>query len=239
MGAVCGILCVYRRIWAVNREIRDVISVKASSPKGRFLLFCLAALLWEEIVFRATVVPSFFSAGLFLMLLFTVPITLLMYLLCTAFETRVNRTVTLVILGLVAGLFSFQIVCAGIFNGYLFELNSVSKLGKAFQFLGDAAVSVWQHLLALILVWVPFVLYLLFGKRLAPAKRATWKGRCFALLGMLAVQLVAVLFTLCFRFGGNSPAKQYTQSADINASAAHFGLLTAERLDLKGILFRL
>ena len=217
------------------------MTVKRSTavPHGRFLLFCLVSLLWVETVFRIVLGYPFFGVGLFLMPLFTLPVALVMYLVCTLGSPRANRVVTLAVLALVAALFSFQIVCAGIFNGYLFELQSVPKLTKAFQFAADAVHSIWQQLIGLVLTWVPFAAYVWRGETFAPAKRSSWKSRGAAALAIVGVQLIAILITLCARYGGNNPASLYTRRADINAAAETFGLITAERLDAKGVLFHL
>ncbi|MBQ9861382.1 MAG: LTA synthase family protein [Clostridia bacterium] len=217
------------------KERRHAAPVKPA-PAWAFLLYLLLAFVWMELIFRLFVVDRFFGVGLFLSFLFTLPLALLGYLLCTFGNEKVNRGVAIGVLAAVALIISSQIVYYGIF-GTFYILYSVKNVGQVMQFWRDALLSILRNLPAVLLVWVPVAVYGVFGKRLAPANRIVWKAKGLLVGTAAALQLIAVLITLCFNQGDTSPARLYTKTFSVDESMANFGVLTTAQLDIKYFVF--
>lgn len=207
-----------------------------SAPVWAFLFYFPVAILWMELIFRLFVIDNFFGVGLFLVILFTVPISLVLYLICTFGSKKINRRITIGILAAIALIISSQIVYYGVFDTF-YIVYSVKNVGQVMQFWVDILLSIWRNLFTILLVWVPVAVYCLSGKRIAPAYRTPWKLKGILISVAVAVQLIAVLVTLCFNRGDTSPARLYTKVFSVDQSMESFGVLTTEQLDLKYLIF--
>lgn len=202
-------------------------------PFARLPLFWAIALLWLEMLFRVFTDKSFFGVGLLIMPLFTIAAALLFYLLTSFFNEKWNRRITIGLLAATSLIFCAQIVYAGVFDGNFFMVYSVGRVGQVLQFWRDTLLSIWRNLFALILMWVPLAFYCLLGRRLLPIVRVRPKAKIVTFIALAAVHITAVLLTLCFP----TPRKLYTKNATVNDAASAFGLITAERLDVKYLIF--
>lgn len=217
------------------KDRRHAASAKPA-PAWAFLLYLLLSFVWMELIFRIFAVDRFFGVGLFLSFLFTLPLALVGYLLCTFAKKKVNRGMAIGVLAAVALIISSQIVYYGVFDTF-YILYSVKNVGQVMQFWRDALLSILRNLPAILLVWVPVALYAVFGKRLAPACRAPWKLKGLLVGTAAALQLIAVLITLCFGQGDTSPARLYTKTFSVEESMENFGVLTTAQLDVKYLIF--
>ena len=143
---------------------------------------------------------------------------------------RFFRAATAVFLGLLALFFGIHAVYHDIFSEYL----SVGMLGVA----GGALTGYWREALRgivrclpeILLMLAPFVLWLVFGKRLAP-EGLRGRRNLLPLLLFLALQLAASAgVRLCT--GGAVPLSlSYGEGFVMDTGVANFGLLTAQRID--------
>lgn len=218
------------------KDRRHIKRTKKAS-KWNLAWFLPASLLWMELVFRSATVKGFFGSGLIFILLFSLPAAVLLFLLCTWFKKpAINRGITLGLLIAAALLFSSQIVYFGVFDTF-YILYSVKNVGQILQFWRDIFFSIGRNLPAILLTWVPVVIYAAFGKKWFPAFRVPWGGKAVLAGGFAVLQLMATLITLCFGRGENSPAHLYSKEFVADASVKQFGLLTTTRLDTKFLLF--
>lgn len=209
---------------------------KKPAPVWAFLLYVPAAFLWMELIFRLFVIERFFGAGLFLTLLFTLPLAIVAYVLCTFAKPKINHGIAVGLLAAAALVISSQIVYFGVFDTF-YILYSVKNLGQVMQFWRDTLLSIWRNLPAIVLVWVPVIVYCLFGKQLVPARRIPWKLKGLLAGAAAILQLVAVLITLCFNSGDTSPARLYTKTFAADESMESFGVFTTAGLDMKYLIF--
>lgn len=206
------------------------------APVWAFLLYFPIAFLWMELIFRISVIEHFFGAGLFLTLLFTLPLSIVAYLVCTFASAKVNRGIAIGILAAVALVVSSQIVYYGVFDTF-YIVYSIKNTGQVMQFWYDTLLSIGRNLFSILLVWVPVAVYAVVGKRIAPARRAPWKLKGLLASTAIAIQLIAVLITLCFNRGDISPARLYTKIFSVDESMESFGVLTTVQLDVKYLIF--
>ena len=225
-----------------DRKVRD--SMKhgrreehtAVAPPWVFALFTAGSFLWMEWIFRAFVIDGFFGIGLLLSLLFTLPLSIVAFLLCTLGNQRINRIVSCVLLGISALVFSSQIVYHGVFDTF-YIVYSVQNVGQVMQFWRDIFLSLFRNLPAILCMWVPMARYIAFGRRLAPACRLPWKGKGVMAAALIALHAAAVLVTLQLTTGDMCPARLYTKEFSVDASMQSFGVVTTARLDLKYLIF--
>ncbi len=217
------------------KHVKQAASAK-KAPTWHFMVFLPVSLLWMELVFRAATVDCFFGGGLFFTFGFTVAAAALLYVLCTLFKKEVNRIIVIVVLAVLAVVFSSQIVYHGVFNTY-YILYSLGRAGQVAQFWKDTLLSIWRNLFAILCTFVPLAVYILFGKKLFPARRAPGLLKGAVLVVMVIFHLLAMLTALCFKEGDTSPGALYTKQFAVDESMEQFGLLTTVRLDLKYLIF--
>ncbi len=220
--------------------MEDHCHIKRSESATQWNLawFLPASLVWMELLFRLATVKVFFGSGLWFILLFSLPIAGLLFLLCTWFKKpAINRGITLGLLIAMALVFSSQIVYFGVFDTY-YILYSVKNFGQVLQFWRDILLAIGRNLVAILFTWVPVAAYAVFGKKVFPAFQMKWGGKAVLASGVVVLQLVATLFTLCFNRGENSPAYLYSKEFAADASVKQFGLLTTSGLDMKFLLFQ-
>ena len=131
------------------------------------LLYLPLAVLWLELVFKLFH-SGFTAQGLLFTSLFSLASGSLLCFLAGLGDGRFFRAVTAVFLGILAVFFGVHAVYHDIFNEYL----SVGMLGVA----GGALTGYWREALRgivrclpeILLVLVPFVLWLIFGKGWRP-----------------------------------------------------------------------
>lgn len=217
------------------RHVRHATRRKAA-PAWAFFIFIPVAFLWMELVFRLFVLDTFFSSGLFLTIMFVLPLSIVAYLLCTLGSEKTNRRVTIVLLALASLIVCSQVVYHGVFDTF-WIVYSIKNAGQTVQFAGETVRSIWRNLLIILVVCVPLLGYCVFGKRVLPARRIPWKSKGVFLGAAALLQLAAVLITLLLNQSEVSPAVLYTKTFSVDASMETFGVFTTERLDIRYLIF--
>ena len=197
------------------------------------MVFLPLAFLWMELVFRAATIERFFGSGLFYVFGFTLAASALVYLLCTLFQTKVNRWIAVGFLAFAAAVLTSEVIYAGVFPGTFYDLDKITMAGEAMGDFGMNAVSAaWNNLVYILALWFPVVLYIIFGKRWCPARRAPALLKIAAGVVMVAVHAAVVIVALCSS-GNMSPRYLYISNFDKDAAVEQFGLLTMFRLDIR------
>ncbi len=209
---------------------------KQMDASVRFFTFFAIALIWMELVFRLAVVDRFFSDGLFYILGFTVATAGILGVVCTLFSKKVNRILCTVLLGAVALVFSSQIVYFGVFDTF-YILYSVKNAGQVAQFWKDSLLSLWHNIVPILALWIPLVVYVLFGRKCFPARCDSRLVKVTVAVVALAVYLISMGIALTSQEDDTDAGYLYTKQFVVDASAEKFGLLTTMRLDLKFMLF--
>ncbi len=207
----------------------------STAPAWRFPVFIAAALLWMELVFRLATVEHFFD-GLLLTVGFTLAAALLVYVLCTLFNKRVNRIIVIVLLAVLAVVYCSQIVYHGVFNTY-YILYSLGRAGQVAQFWKDTLLSIWRNLIAILAMFIPLVVHILFGRKVFPARRTPGLLKIAALVLMVILHLGTVIAVRCCKNGDPSPRDLYTKTFSVDDSMREFRLLTTPRVDFKFLVF--
>ena len=133
-------------------------------------------------------------------------------------------------------LYGVQAVYYHIFKTFL-VLYSIGGAGNAIgSFWREALTGIWQSLPAVLPLFFPGALWLIFRKRLSPRRlfpRTKWRlGAVFVL-----VQLSAVLSVLGSTGGVMSPRYLYFDTYVPEHTVRYFGAVTNLRLDIQNLLF--
>lgn len=207
------------------------------TPKASlFILLFPLVIFYYELILSLSTASSFFSLGTLYTLLFSVVYGGIGYLLCTISHNRkLNRILASSLLVLSAIPFLIEYFVYRQFKVfYDLETTTGGAADAVGGFLYDIAVMIfsWDGFLKITLYFLPFILYLVFGKQFLPPVQIKARRRIIVAVGMLAVYLLNWGF-VCL-----SPVYRpiYTTEYNFQSAVSSFGLLSGFRLDLKNIL---
>lgn len=200
------------------------------------LIYFWGAIYYLENVFRIMCTGKVVGPGLFYSLIFAAPIAILCYLICSAFKESKRNTVGIILIGAISVLFISQFIYFKIFRMF-YTLYSAANSGQIFEFWEIIVMKVRNNFLGVVLMTVPFLLMILFRKKLKSSKVIKAKERAYLGGGLVLCQILAV-FSLSF--AGKevyTPYDLYFKHSYPVVAAEKLGLMTTLRLDAKRSLF--
>ncbi len=192
--------------------------------------------IYMELVYKIFIYHSIFRLSIINMILFLIPLSLLLSVLCNAFKSdKVNKIIYIILFSLIAIWFSAQYVVKSYFDFYI-SLSTFQVADQVTDFMGKAALETLRRIPVLILFFVPLIVSLIFSKHLHFRQNSLKKS------------LVLLCMTLGF-YGlyivGLNIGKKETYSAynlyykvnDISLSVENFGVLNTFCIDTKRAIF--
>ena len=200
-------------------------------------LFFFLTIYYEELFLKLYCFRSLTLSGCLFTALFTLPIALLLGLLCGGLSPRRGR-VLLVLCTLVLSLWlGAQAIYYRLFKTFL-TIFSVTKMAMVAGAFGDmAATEILVNWFPVLMMALPLVLAILLRKRLISSSPIR-KGLRLRWAGMAAAAQLAVmgLVMLCGT-GVLSLRYIYTQTATPELEAQYFGMLTQTQLEVRRVVF--
>ncbi len=130
----------------------------------RFLLF-LIPVLFLEFIFAMFIFDTFYKESVINIALYSVMVASILSLLSGFFKDKGNRVVISILLFILGLLFSIQLVFFDTFKTFF----SFTELGLGDQlesFLGSTLKAIWKNIIKIIILFSPFILYMIFKKKL-------------------------------------------------------------------------
>ncbi len=200
-------------------------------------LFFLAVIYYEELFLKVYCFHTLTPAGAVFTLLFTLPVALLLGLLCGGVPVRRGRVLLPVCTALVSLWIGSQVVYYHLFKTFLtiFSLTKMAMVAGAF---GDMAIGeVLANWFPILMMAAPTVLAGMFRRRLIPDQDAG-KGRRLRWAVMAAsIQLLSMGLVLLCGGGVLSLRYIYYRTATPELEVQNFGVFTQTQLELKRVLF--
>lgn len=201
-----------------------------------FFLFFPIAILYMELVLKVYCFGTFFTWGLLYTLLFSVPLGLICALLCSFFSPKANRIISYVLIILLTLAHCIQTVYFTIFKTFL-VLYSFTATGEVMQYWKEMLAGIWSSLPILILLALPLVFWLVFGKSILLRRRPAPAAGILLVGAIVVLQLVATLAVYVSNQGILSVRYLYTDSFVPDLMVSNFGVMTTFRLDAKNLIF--
>ncbi len=210
---------------------------KAFMGKRWFWLFFPLAVIYMELVLKIADYQHPFNVGLVYMILFSISLGFFLTMLCTLFTPKTNLILAKGISIFFWLWFSTQAVYHSIFRTFM-VLYSIQGGGDAITNFWKAALNgIWRTSPVIILLFIPVIMLILFGKKFLTPRKTNWR---FALMNIGASAVVfglTVLLVFTANSGDISSKFMYFDSFNPDLTVNRFGLLTTTRLDLKHTLF--
>ncbi len=200
-------------------------------------LFLLAVIYYEELFLKVFLFRSLTVEGIFFTLLFTIPVALLLGLLCGSVSPGRGQILLVLCTGLASLWIGSQLVYYHLFKAFL-TIFSLTKMAMVAQSFGEMAVgNVLANWFPISMMVAPTVLAWVFRKRIVAGQDAG-RGRRLRWVVMAAgVQLAAMGLVLLCGSGVLSLRYIYYRTAAPELEVQNFGVLTQTQLEVYRVLF--
>ncbi len=203
--------------------------------KRAFLFFFPALILYLELVFHIAIrISTKNPAGdgaIFYIMMFSLSIGCLLTFLSTLFVNKVNKWIVYILSGFITLLFCVQLVYFQQFRDY-FKWSTIGFAGDVTQFWREALACIARNIFTLALLLLPFVLYLIFGQKKAPALGTPLRVKILLLCLALMFHLTAVAAIVT----NDDAEHHYKKTFSATNAVDYFGIMTTTRLDIKYII---
>ena len=201
-------------------------------------LFFAGVIYYEELFLKLFCFHAVTPVGALFTLLFTLPIAILLGLLCGGVAPRKGRVLLLAMTLLLSVWMGAQSIYYHLFKTFLTAF-SLTKMGMVAGAFGDMAVGeILLNWFPIAMMAVPFGLAVVLRRRLIPEEGPMTRrmGARWALLAAV-VQLAAMGIVMCCGGGSMSLRFIYLQAAVPELEVQNFGMLTQNQLELRRVLF--
>lgn len=201
-------------------------------------LFFAGVIYYEELFLKLFCFHAVTPVGALFTLLFTLPIAILLGLLCGGVAQRKGRVLLLAMTLLLSVWMGAQSIYYHLFKTFLTAF-SLTKMGMVAGAFGDMAVGeILLNWFPIAMMAVPFGLAVVLRRRLIPEEGPMSRrmGARWALLAAV-VQLAAMGIVMCCGGGSMSLRFIYLQAAVPELEVQNFGMLTQNQLELRRVLF--
>ena len=201
-------------------------------------LFFAGVIYYEELFLKLFCFHAVTPVGALFTLLFTLPIAILLGLLCGGVAPRKGRVLLLAMTLLLSVWMGAQSIYYHLFKTFLTAF-SLTKMGMVAGAFGDMAVGeILLNWFPIAMMAVPFGLAVVLRRRLIPEEGPMSRrmGARWALLAAV-VQLAAMGIVRCCGGGSMSLRFIYLQAAVPELEVQNFGMLTQNQLELRRVLF--
>lgn len=204
------------------------------------LLYFPLAIFWMEIMVKLAS-DLLTLEGFLFTLSFTIPVSCVLTFLCTISKSRkANRIIATVITAVFAVWYGTQIVHKNVFGTFL-TVSSITNGGtqQAFNSADMIFTAIKSRLIYLLLLFLPFVLIIIFGKKLLVFQKTKLNAKIILIVSAVAVQLLSLLFV---NFSANSTDTKssynlYYGELQQSSVCGRFGLFTMQRIDVSRLIF--
>ena len=204
-------------------------------------LFLLAVICYEELFLKIYCFHALSVQSVIFTFLFTLPVSLLLGLLCGGITPRRGQLLLPVCIGLISLWIGSQVVYYHIFKTFL-TIFSLTKMIMVARSFGEMAVgNVLANWFPILMMCVPTILAILFRKRLIPDSGGPAVQERGALLRWAAVAAAVQLLSmgLVLLCGGGTLSLRYIyyRAATPELEVQNFGVFTQTQLELCRVLF--
>lgn len=194
-------------------------------------------ILFLEVVSKIIITGSFLNIGLLYLVVFTIPFSLILFLITRLFKEKINKVITIVLSLFVTIYFGFQYVFFTLFS-VPFSFNTIGLANAVVEFSDIIKDTLTSKILYIILYMLPFLILiaLIFLKKISFKQNK--KEQNITLLLLLLFSLTAdYIYLMPNKEKFDSPYNLFTSIDDSISIINQFGLLTYTEIDVNRVLF--
>lgn len=202
-----------------------------SIKKNKFIFFFPALIIYFESIIKITSFNKMFQEGLFLTVLFSIPLGIVFYLFSTMSNERNNMRTAIIITFMLTFVFGAQFIYYKIFSTFL-SVYSFIGASAAMQFWKEVIRAIGKGIIPFAFILLPFFALIFIGKKFACLFISSERNmKLKAAVIAVIVQTLTLLIVNNSSSGDMSSKFLYRDTFIIDVSVERFGLLTTEKLD--------
>lgn len=199
------------------------------------ILYFPISIIYLESVFKIAVFKELFNIGFIYMILFSIPVGILLYLVCSLFNSRTNRILSVVLTVFLTFIYIVQAVYYQIFSTFL-TLFSLNGTEQVLQFWQEVLIAAKNKAITILFLLVPIIFLLIF-RSLFFERKPTVKFKGILAGILVGFQVAATILVSLSNTGELSTSFLYSKAVIPDLSVNRFGMLTTSRLDVKHLVF--
>ena len=217
-------------------KLRERKSFK-TDLKHVFLKFglWLITLLYLEFAFAIIMKNKLSFDSILNMVIFSIISAAFLSIFTNIFKSKINRFVTALTIFVICILFIVQCVFYSIFKVY-FSMSNLGLGDQAFSFMGRMFSAILQNIVSIIILLIPFIIYLFIKKKLK--FKHNDKGE-YIVLALIFIAFI-ILFTVKInntKGKTNGMYDLYHNVNEISLNISKLGVLNSYYLDTKRLIF--
>ena len=200
----------------------------------RFSIF-LISLLFFELVFSLVIFHSFTIDKFINVFLYSVIISGFLSIISGIFNDKTNNIITSILLFIIGLLFAAQLVFYNVFKAFI----SFSILGLGDQlnsFMGETIKAIIDNIIYIIILLIPFVLYLIFKKKIKLTKNKLLSYLCYGFIMVFGL-LLFIIYIDKTKDNENSTYHLYHDMNSITLNMEKLGVSNSYLIDIYRFIF--
>ncbi len=199
------------------------------------LLFTFIILMFLELSFRILTGLKIGNISFLYVFLYNIFVSLLISFIVTWGNKVFNKVLYYVSIFLISFIYALQLCVYKMF-GFYFDWSLLGATDQVASFAGDGLKLILENLLGVIVLFLPFILLLIFIKRVI-INKSEIKVNIIKLIGLVIVYLVFIGSLYINSKGINSAKELYFDVNNNELNIGKFGVLNAFRIDVKRSVF--
>lgn len=201
------------------------------------LIYYLVLILYLELVYKLFILHNLFSINTLFVILFSMSFIFLLSLISSLFKKRVNYILTIILSSFILLIYLSQYVYYKFYHS-IYSVFSVIKGSKQVfgGFSSAIVIMVKNNLFVILLMLIPFILFIIFGKKLFNFDRVKKYNISYL---VLFISFILIKY-MCINLDKNDIYSLNTLYYKTHAPMLHInktGLLSMEVMDLERYLF--
>ncbi len=208
---------------------------KYKLKKFNVLLFTFVILMFLELSFRILTNVTIFNISFLYVILYNIFAALLISFIATWGNEKFNKVIYYITIFIVSFIYALQLCIYKMF-GFYFDLSLLSATDQVASFAGDGLKLILENILGVILLFLPFILLLIFIKKVV-INKSEIKFNIIKLIALVLVYLIFIASLFINSDGINSANDLYFNVSNNELNIRKFGVLNAFRIDIKRSIF--
>lgn len=199
------------------------------------ILYYFVVIMFLECFHKYFIYQKIFDWNLIYILILSLFFSFLFTLLSSLSNPKTNKIIIGVITFLLSFLFCGNYIYTTLFSTpFTFKLSSMAS--QAVSFIDILLNTLSKNVLELLILFLPFIFFCLKRRNLNFDRTFFFEKRVL-IIGIFTTYLCSLLILFPFMNRSKSAFRLYFQQNDLSASVRTFGLLTAQRIDIKRAVF--
>lgn len=198
-------------------------------------IYFFVSILFLEIVVKIILCKHFINLGHLYTFIFTIPIAIILGLICKLSKEKVNKVLLFTITVNITIYFEIQYIFYTLFS-VPFSFSTIGLANQALDFTNIIKDTIINHFFPFLILLLPLILLIILKSRINLKKYNKYQTSTSLIL-FITAYLSTFLFLLPQKEKSSSAYKLYFNIDDSLSIIDNFGLLTYTKIDIKRQLF--